>query len=77
MKEWWERHEGYLESGGHTKEEVEDLTGRVPLLLNATIRNGKNIDFSAAELVQVSEEVQQFVGEMWDKLRDNPMKWER
>ena len=32
MQEWWKRHSG-LDLGEYTREKVEDLMGRVPLLL--------------------------------------------
>jgi hypothetical protein len=61
IQEWWKRHEKYKELKEHTKEEVKDLTSCVPLLLNSTIRNGETVDLAAAELVDVSTQVQQFV----------------
>jgi len=44
MKHWWNRHSG-LNLGGYGKEEIEDLTGCIPLLLNECVVNEK-IDLS-------------------------------
>ena len=43
MEMWWERHttESKIELGGYTKSEVEDFTGRIPLLLESCLVDGK------------------------------------
>lgn len=71
MKYWWKRNSS-MDLGGHTKNEVEDITGSVPLLLDGCVVDGK-IDLSAPALVNVSKQVIEFVGEQHKKL---PQDWD-
>ena len=44
MKHWWERNGG-VSLGEHTREVVEDFTGRIPLLLDKCVQGDKiNLD---------------------------------
>ena len=60
MEQWWLRNS--IDLGSHTKDEVEDLTGSIPLLLNSFVVDGK-IDLSVQELKNVFDQVQRFMGE--------------
>ena len=62
MKYWWNRHSS-VDLGSYTREEVEDVTGSVPLLLDGCVVEGK-IDLAAPELVNVSRQVMEFVGDL-------------
>ena len=59
MRCWWERKKN-VKYTGHTKHEIEDTTGSVPLLLDGCIVHGE-IELSALPLVIVSEQVLQFM----------------
>ena len=60
MKQWWLRNS--IDLGSYTKDEVEDFTGSIPLLLNSCVVDGK-IDQSVQELRNVFDQVQRFMGE--------------
>ena len=46
MKQWWERNKAVL--GDYTKDEVEDFTGCIPLLLDMCVVDGKiNLEVEA------------------------------
>lgn len=59
MKHWWERNIN-VDLEGYTKDEVEDLIGYIPLLLDNSLVNGK-IDLFANALKSVFKEVQEFI----------------
>ena len=60
MQEWWKRNSG-LDLGEYTREQVEDLTGRVPLLLTRAFGDGKKLDLEAPKLIEVGQQAQKFV----------------
>ena len=41
MEQWWRRHENIMEGntvrGGHTKDQIEDITGKIPLFLDKCV----------------------------------------
>lgn len=76
MQEWWRRHKD-LDLGGYTKEEIEDLTGCVPLLLSKVSEGGTKVEVKVPMLAEVAQQAQQFVHVKWKELRNNPMKWDR
>jgi len=49
MKCWWGHRTG-MNLGGHSEEEIEELTGCIPLLLNECVLNG-GIDLSPLNIV--------------------------
>ena len=59
MKYWWQRNKG-VKYAGYTKNQIEDITGSIPLLLEGCVVNGE-IDLSALPLVIVLEQVLQFM----------------
>jgi hypothetical protein len=62
MEQWWQQNSN-VDLGSYTRNEVEDLTGRMPLLLNGCVVNGK-IDMSADALMNVFSQVRQFMATM-------------
>ena len=60
MEQWWLRNS--VDLGSYTKDEVEDFTGSIPLLLDSCVVDGK-IDLSVQELKNVFDQVQRFMGE--------------
>ena len=71
MKYWWKRHSSIC-LGSYTKNEVEDITGSVLLLLDGCVVD-ERIDLSAPALVSVSKQVMEFVREQRGKL---PQDWD-
>jgi hypothetical protein len=67
MEQWWRRHrhliDGKTVRGGYTKDEVEDFTGCIPLLLENCIMD-KKIDLQAEAMEFVWKEVIAFVSKM-------------
>jgi hypothetical protein len=57
MKEWWKRIKADL--GKYTKDEIEDLTGCIPLLLKSCIVDGK-FNLEVGEMKQVWDDVAKF-----------------
>ena len=68
MEQWWLRNS--IDLGSHTKDEVEDLTGSIPLLLNSCVVDGK-IDLSVQELRNVFEQVQKFMADCKLEAKEN------
>ena len=66
MQQWWDRNdklipEGYNEDEANDfKSKVEDLTGKIPLLLKECVVNEK-IDLSAFALRRVAKQVRTFM----------------
>ncbi|KIX05606.1 uncharacterized protein Z518_06478 [Rhinocladiella mackenziei CBS 650.93] len=54
MEQWWEQHKD-IDIGGYSRNEVEDVTGCIPLLLNHCIVNRK-FDLTAPKLIEISNE---------------------
>ena len=59
VEEWWKEHPD-IDLDGYTREEVEDITGSIPLLLDSCIEEGK-INLSAEALVNVSNQIIEFM----------------
>jgi hypothetical protein len=72
MKHWWDRNE--VELGGYTKNEVEDYTGCIPLLLDSCVVNGK-IDLHVQIMMSLWEEAALFVSNI--KENENAEAWEK
>ena len=74
MQEWWRRHEN-LDLDGYSREEIEDLTGCVPLFLSEISVGGTKIDMEAPMLIEVARQAQLFIDAKKTEL--TPAKWER
>ena len=72
MKQWW-RQKSNIYLGSYTHNEVEDLTGCIPLLLNSCMVNGK-INLSAEALHNISVQVQEFMIEI--KRTQTDISWQ-
>jgi hypothetical protein len=75
-QEWWKRHKDF-DFGDHTIEEIEDVTGCVPLLLTDAFGDGKMVNLSAPKLIEVGRLAQRFVDAKWEDFGNIPTKWER
>jgi hypothetical protein len=58
MKYWWERTEARL--GKYSKDEIEDLTGCIPLLLKSCIVD-KEFNLEVKAMKQVWDQASKFV----------------
>ena len=73
MDQWWKRSK--IQLGGYTRSEVEDVTGRIPLLLNKCVVDGK-IDLTVADLRDIYNKAVGFAQEIRDRTTGHPLKWE-
>ena len=77
MNQWWNRNNNIIPESckqdhlqlEELKDQVEDFTGCIPLLLNKCIVEGK-IDLSAPNLVQVAVQVQLFITDIRNSKND-------
>ncbi|KIX05618.1 uncharacterized protein Z518_03590 [Rhinocladiella mackenziei CBS 650.93] len=58
MEQWWKQHKD-IKLGEYSRNKVEDVTGRIPLLLNQCIVNRK-FDLTAPKLIEISNESMAF-----------------
>jgi hypothetical protein len=65
-EQWWKRH-SQVDLGGYDKEDIENLTGSIPLLLDQCMVNGK-IDLDP--LTEVGIKAATFVGNIRKKTKD-------
>jgi len=81
MQQWWDRNdklipEGYNEDEANDfKSKVEDLTGKIPLLLKECVVNEK-IDLSADALEDVVTQVQTFMQRIKNEAKTTSNEWE-
>jgi hypothetical protein len=80
MEQWWERNKDVMESdvvrGGYTKNDIEDLTGKIPLLLdNCVVKDEKDqpfaIDLGTKFLFGIYEQAMMFEQQIRSKYIDN------
>src|SRR5256885_2317800 len=74
MDQWWIRHSD-IDMGGYKRRDVEDVTGRIPLLLEKCIVGGK-IDLTVNSLRDIYNNAASFVQEIRDKTTGHPLKWQ-
>ena len=72
MDRWWDRRGG-IDMGGYEKSQVEDTTGRIPLLLDMCVVDNK-IDLTRTSLKEVHEKAVSFVQEISTVTQGTP-KW--
>src|SRR5947209_20526092 len=72
MDQWWKRRK--IQMGGYTRSEVEDVTGRIPLLLDKCVVGGK-IDLTVDDLRDIYDKAVNFVQEIRDRTTGHPAKW--
>jgi hypothetical protein len=78
MKQWWERNKSLIDGdsvrGCYTKDEVEDFTGCIPLLLESCVVDGK-IDLHVEAIESVWDHVARFIKGV--KKNAIAIEWER
>ena len=86
MEQWWERNKDVMEDGvvrgGYTKNEIEDLTGKIPLLLeNSVVKDEKEqpfaIDLGTKFFLGIYEQALTFEQQIRSKCKDNRLDLER
>jgi hypothetical protein len=71
MDQWWEQHSD-IDMGGYEKRDVEDVTGRIPLLLNKCVV-GTKIDLTVQDLRDIYDKAASFA--LLVKERNTPPRW--
>jgi hypothetical protein len=80
MEQWWERNKTVIEDGvvrgGYTKDVIEDLTGKIPLLLdNSVVKDEKDkpfaIDLGTKFFLGIYEQALTFEQQIRSKCKDN------
>jgi hypothetical protein len=74
MDQWWERHRN-IDMAGYDESDVEDTTGRIPLLLEKCLV-GEKIDLTVADLRIVYNKAVEFVQEVRDKTTGHLSRWQ-
>ena len=59
MEQWWKRHSN-IDMAGYDRSDVEDVTGRIPLLLEKCVVDGK-IDLAVTDLHDIYDKAADFV----------------
>ncbi|KAF8539204.1 hypothetical protein BDD12DRAFT_981132 [Trichophaea hybrida] len=72
-EKWWQRH-AKDDLGNYTRQEVEDLTGSIPLLLDRCMVDGK-VNMSAEALVTVSKHVEHFMSTIQRNVNSRNWNW--
>jgi len=73
MHQWWERHKD-LAMGDYRRDEVEDITGRIPLFLDKCLVQG-NIDLTVPELDDIYNKSAGFVQRVRGITKENDFDW--
>jgi hypothetical protein len=72
MDQWWKRHSN-IDASDYEKSNFEDITGRIPLLLDKCVVNEK-IDLTVSDLSDIYDKAVEFVLQIIEKTRDSP-RW--
>ncbi|KIX08592.1 uncharacterized protein Z518_03248 [Rhinocladiella mackenziei CBS 650.93] len=70
---WWERHKG-LATEDYRRERFEDITGRIPLLLDKCVVRG-NIDLDVPELRDIYSKSAGFVQQVKGITKKSDLNW--
>jgi len=73
MDQWWERH-NTIDRGGYGQSDVEDVTGRIPLLLDKCVVSGK-IDLTMADLREIYNKAAGFALEIRARIKGEGFEW--
>jgi len=74
MDQWWNRHRN-VDMGGSDRDTVEDTTGRIPLLLDACVVDGK-INLAVTDLQEVYENAVTFVQRTSEATEGQWSRWQ-
>jgi hypothetical protein len=86
MEQWWERNKDVMEGdvvrGGYTMNDIEDFTGKIPLLLdNSVVKDEKGrpfmIDLGTKFFLGIYEQALTFERQIRSKCKDNSLYLER
>jgi hypothetical protein len=73
MAQWWKQHDN-IDRGGYAEDEVEDVTGCIPLLLDKCVVDGK-IDLTVEDLCLINEKAAAFVRHVRRLTKSDPDRW--
>jgi len=73
MDEWWKRNID-IAKGDYEASDIEDMTGRIPLLLDKCKVGGK-IDLAVTDLRKVYDKAVSFVQQIRDENKSDSFKW--
>jgi hypothetical protein len=71
MDQWWERHSD-IDRGDYEKCGIEDVTGRIPLLLDKCVV-GRKIDLTVRDLRDIYDKAADFTQQI--KEGNSPGRW--
>jgi hypothetical protein len=75
MDEWWKRHSDMdIEMTDDEKSDFEDITGRIPLLLEKCMVNGEN-DLTADYLRHIYDKAAGFARRVRDRKMEDLSRW--
>lgn len=73
MDQWWRRHSD-IDREGYKKRDIEDATGRIPLLLNKCVVN-KKIDLTVKDLRNIYDKATGFTQQVKEGNDPSRRKW--
>jgi hypothetical protein len=73
MDKWWEQHTD-IDKGDYEKGDIEDVTGRIPLLLDKCVV-GKKIDLTVGYLSDIYDEAERFTQLVKENNSSSRWKW--
>ena len=81
MKHWWERHSN-IDLGDYTQNKVEDLTGRIPLLLDSCMARDEmgqpyKINMNTNFFLKIYEQALTFEQQIKSEYKDNRIDLDR
>jgi len=74
MDQWWIRHSD-IDMGGYNRNQVEDVTGCIPLLLDKCAV-GKKIDLNVADLRDIYNKAVGFVHKVRTRTQGIGLDWQ-
>jgi len=73
MYQWWKRHPD-IDKGGYEESHVEDVTGRIPLLLDKCVV-GNKIDLTVKDLRDIYDKAVGFVQQVKERNTSSRWRW--
>jgi hypothetical protein len=73
MDQWWKRHSS-IDIPDDDRSDFEDITGRIPLLLDNCMINGK-VNLTADYWHEIYGKASSFVQQVRDKEMRHPSRW--
>jgi hypothetical protein len=74
MDQWWIRHSD-IDKGCYKQDDIEDVTGCIPLLLDKCVVN-KKIDLNVADLREIHHKAVAFAQEVRTRTEGTGLTWQ-